>query len=126
LAAESKPGKYFMLDVAISDLNAYYYHERWNSLSPLFGEAYMRNLQDLSQYPDISTCELFLSDLGKSGPAEIWCQAHLSDDFAQWGLDFVLSENFANERKAGYVMWDACRILDFENFKRKKMSLADA
>jgi hypothetical protein len=120
LAAESKPGNYFMLDVAIADLNNHYYHERWTSRSPLFGEAYMRNLQDMSQHPDVSTCELFLSDLGKSGPAEIWCQAHLSDDHAQWGLDFVLSKNFANERKAGYVMWDACRILDFENFKRKE------
>ncbi|GIJ83184.1 hypothetical protein Asppvi_001703 [Aspergillus pseudoviridinutans] len=120
LVAETKPGKSFLLNVAIEDLNDQYYHERHTHRSPLFGAAYMRALQDRSQHPDVSTSDLFLPDLGKSGPAEIWCQAHLSDDHAQWGSDFVLSKNFAHERKAGYVMWDACRILDFENFKREK------
>ncbi|KAJ6096098.1 hypothetical protein N7486_006844 [Penicillium sp. IBT 16267x] len=120
LAAEMKPGKYFLLDVAIEHLNDQYYYERHTDRNPLFGAAYLKALQDRSQYPDVSTSDLFLLDLGKSGPAEIWCQAHLSDDHAEWGSDFVLSKDFVDERKAGYVMWDVCRILDFENFKRKK------
>ncbi|GIK05256.1 hypothetical protein Aspvir_009360 [Aspergillus viridinutans] len=121
LAAETKPGRrFFLLDVAIEDLIDSYIHERHSARTPQFGAAYMRQLQGLTQDPDYSTYDLFLPDLGNSGPAEIWCQAHLSDDHAQWGLDFVLSKNFADERRAGYVMWDACRIPDFENFKRKK------
>ncbi|KAJ5632430.1 hypothetical protein N7490_008769 [Penicillium lividum] len=116
--AETNPGRTFLLNVAIGDLIDSYIHERYSSRDPKFGAAYMEQLQLLTQDPDSSTYDLFLPDLGKSGPAEIWCQAHLSDNHVQWGSDFVMSKNFIDERKAGYVMWDACRIRDFENFRK--------
>lgn len=112
LAAKKKPGNFFnMLNIAFSDLNDMYYHERFSSARPLFGAAYMTSLR--------AEGDTYTNDPAP-GPADIWCQAHLADDYTKWGLDFVLSKHYADERKAGYVMWDPWRKLDFQNFTRSK------
>ena len=115
-----KQGDHFMLGIAIEDLNNSYWMEQHVRQNPQFGADYMRASQGSTIGDDPSMSDLFLPDLGDSGPAQTWCQAHVSDSHATWGLDFVLSKNFADERRAGYVMWDKCRTLDFENFKRKQ------
>lgn len=120
LLDSERKGNHFMLVIAIEDLNNSYYSDRHVCQNPLFGADYMRDLQGSTIGDDPSMSDLFLPDLGNSGPAQIWCQAHVSDSHATWGSDFVLSKNFADERRAGYVMWDKCRTLDFENFKRKQ------
>lgn len=101
-----------MLNIAFEDLNHAYYHERYSMAHPLFGAAYMTSLHTGGY--------LYTND-EELGPADIWCQAHLADDYTNWGLDFVLSKHYADERRAGYVMCDPWRKLDFENFSRSKV-----
>ncbi|KAJ5216347.1 uncharacterized protein N7498_002754 [Penicillium cinerascens] len=94
--------RWFQLDTAIGDLNDDYHNERFDHM-PSFGVNYMKALRNNWQYQD--------PDGLNAGPADIWCQVHLSDDQA-------LSKKYVVERNAGCVMWDAWRFKDIENFLR--------
>lgn len=50
------------------------------------------------------------------GPALLWCSAHSADD----GNQFVLGPDFAAFRRAGYVMWDAERKSQLDQFCQDK------